>query len=138
MASIIGLDGDDSLLGTPLRDQIRGLGGNDLLEGRGHSLVEVAPFFMQLLFTMFAEDIGVHRTIAYRLLTTLERRTLVQRAADGAYRLGGGLLRLSAAVGDELGLLTWQDFLFACAAYPEEEPLRSEIEAEARDRSNAA
>ncbi|WEG08038.1 glycoside hydrolase family 2 protein [Microbacterium horticulturae] len=33
---------------------------------------------------------------------------------------------------DELGLLTWQDFLFACAAYPEEEPLRSEIAAEAR------
>ena len=32
---------------------------------------------------------------------------------------------------DELGLLTWQDFLFACAAYPEEEPLRSEVEAEA-------
>ncbi|WP_350348271.1 glycoside hydrolase family 2 protein [Agromyces sp. G08B096] len=35
---------------------------------------------------------------------------------------------------DELGLLTWQDFLFACAAYPEEEPLRSEIEAEAREQ----
>ncbi|MEV4776676.1 glycoside hydrolase family 2 protein [Microbacterium sp. LWH12-1.2] len=35
---------------------------------------------------------------------------------------------------DELGLLTWQDFLFACAAYPEEEPLRSEIEAEARQQ----
>ena len=34
---------------------------------------------------------------------------------------------------DELGLLTWQDFLFACAAYAEEEPLRSEVEAEARD-----
>ena len=33
---------------------------------------------------------------------------------------------------DELGLLTWQDFLFACAAYPEEEPLRGEVEAEAR------
>lgn len=33
---------------------------------------------------------------------------------------------------DELGLLTWQDFPFACAAYAEEEPLRSEIEAEAR------
>ncbi len=35
---------------------------------------------------------------------------------------------------DELGLLTWQDFLFACAAYPEEEPLRSEVEAEARQQ----
>ncbi|MFT4281643.1 glycoside hydrolase family 2 protein [Microbacterium sp.] len=34
---------------------------------------------------------------------------------------------------DELGLLVWQDFLFACAAYPEEEPLRSEVEAEARE-----
>ena len=33
---------------------------------------------------------------------------------------------------DELGLLSWQDFLFACAAYPEEEPLRGEVEAEAR------
>jgi beta-mannosidase len=32
---------------------------------------------------------------------------------------------------DELGLMVGQDFLFACAAYPEGEPLRSEIEAEA-------
>ncbi|KAA9084983.1 glycoside hydrolase family 2 protein [Microbacterium radiodurans] len=36
---------------------------------------------------------------------------------------------------DELGLLVWQDFLFACAAYPEEEPLRSEIIAEARENT---
>lgn len=34
---------------------------------------------------------------------------------------------------DELGLLVWQDFLFACAAYPEEQPLRGEVEAEARE-----
>jgi beta-mannosidase len=34
---------------------------------------------------------------------------------------------------DETGMLTWQDFLFACAAYAEEEPLRSEVEAEARE-----
>ncbi|MFF4888273.1 glycoside hydrolase family 2 protein [Micromonospora chersina] len=34
---------------------------------------------------------------------------------------------------DEKGLLVWQDFLFACAAYPEEEPLWSEVAAEARD-----
>lgn len=35
---------------------------------------------------------------------------------------------------DDLGLLTWQDFLFACAAYPEEEPLRTEVAAEAREQ----
>lgn len=34
---------------------------------------------------------------------------------------------------DELGLLVWQDFLLACAAYAEEEPLRGEIVAEARE-----
>ncbi len=34
---------------------------------------------------------------------------------------------------DEMGFLVQQDFLFACAAYPEEEPFRSEIEAEARE-----
>ncbi|PZE35687.1 glycoside hydrolase family 2 protein [Curtobacterium sp. MCPF17_031] len=34
---------------------------------------------------------------------------------------------------DELGLLVWQDFLFACASYPEIEPIRSEVVAEARD-----
>ncbi|WP_208543580.1 glycoside hydrolase family 2 protein [Rathayibacter sp. VKM Ac-2762] len=34
---------------------------------------------------------------------------------------------------DERGILVWQDFLFACAAYAEEEPLRSEVEAEVRD-----
>lgn len=34
---------------------------------------------------------------------------------------------------DERGLLTWQDFLLACAAYAEEDPLASEIEAEARE-----
>jgi beta-mannosidase len=34
---------------------------------------------------------------------------------------------------DERGMLTWQDFLLACAAYAEEDPLFSEIEAEARE-----
>lgn len=34
---------------------------------------------------------------------------------------------------DERGILTWQDFLLACAAYAEDEPLWSEIDAEARE-----
>jgi beta-mannosidase len=35
---------------------------------------------------------------------------------------------------DAYGLLVAQDFLFACAAYPEEEPLASEVAAEAREQ----
>jgi beta-mannosidase len=34
---------------------------------------------------------------------------------------------------DTHGVMVWQDFLFACAAYAEEEPMWSEVEAEARD-----
>ncbi|MBG0816883.1 glycoside hydrolase family 2 protein [Planomonospora sp. ID82291] len=47
---------------------------------------------------------------------------------------GGGLYESDDfyRLADETGLLVWQDFPFACAAYPEEEPLRSEVEAEAR------
>ncbi|MFC7404767.1 glycoside hydrolase family 2 protein [Georgenia alba] len=34
---------------------------------------------------------------------------------------------------DERGVLVWQDFLLACAAYAEDEPLAAELEAEARE-----
>ena len=48
---------------------------------------------------------------------------------------GGGIYEKDELydVCDELGVLVWQDFLFACSAYPEGEPMRSEVEAEARD-----
>ncbi|TDD71647.1 glycoside hydrolase family 2 protein [Jiangella aurantiaca] len=47
---------------------------------------------------------------------------------------GGGLYEDDAfyELCDEQGLLVWQDFLFACAGYPETEPFRTEIAAEAR------
>jgi len=32
---------------------------------------------------------------------------------------------------DELGIIVWQDFLFACAAYPETEPMFTEVKEEA-------
>jgi beta-mannosidase len=38
------------------------------------------------------------------------------------------------ALADELGVLVGQDFLFACAAYPEEEPFAGEVAAEAREQ----
>ena len=48
---------------------------------------------------------------------------------------GGGIYETDEfyAACDERGLLVWQDFLLACAAYPEEQPLWDEIEAEARE-----
>ncbi|WP_439564146.1 glycoside hydrolase family 2 protein [Microcella sp.] len=48
---------------------------------------------------------------------------------------GGGIYESDDffAEADRRGVLTWQDFLLACAAYAEEDPLYSEIEAEARE-----
>lgn len=66
-------------------------------------------------------------------------RTRLSQAVDANVDLvrvwGGGIYEDEAFYDtcDELGLMVWQDFLFACAAYPEEQPLRGEVEAEARD-----
>ncbi|GAA4601149.1 beta-mannosidase [Actinoplanes octamycinicus] len=71
---------------------------------------------------------------------TRERYELrLREAADAGVNLvrvwGGGIYedRAFYEVCDELGLMVWQDFLFACADYPEEEPLFSEVVAEARE-----
>ncbi|MDX2599735.1 glycoside hydrolase family 2 protein [Streptomyces caniscabiei] len=66
------------------------------------------------------------------------RERLRQAAGAGVdlVRIWGGGIYESEDfydVCDETGLLVWQDFPFACAAYPEEQPLRGEVEAEARE-----
>lgn len=64
------------------------------------------------------------------------RLTQAARAGVDLVRVWGGGIYESGDfydVCDELGLLVWQDFPFACAAYPEEQPLRGEVEAEARE-----
>jgi len=50
---------------------------------------------------------------------------------------GGGIYEADAFYDecDERGLLVWQDVLFACAAYAEEDPLRAEVLAEVRDNA---
>lgn len=66
-------------------------------------------------------------------------RERVQQAVDAGVDLlriwGGGIYEQEGfyAACDELGVMVWQDFLLACAAYPEEEPFATEVEAEARD-----
>ncbi|WP_405730166.1 glycoside hydrolase family 2 protein [Streptomyces sp. NBC_00028] len=73
-----------------------------------------------------------------RITRSRYRERLTQAADAGVdlVRIWGGGIYESADfydVCDELGLLVWQDFPFACAAYPEEQPLRGEVEAEARE-----
>ncbi|MGW7679252.1 glycoside hydrolase family 2 protein [Kribbella sp. NPDC054772] len=66
-------------------------------------------------------------------------RTSIQDAIDAGMNLlrvwGGGIYESEDFydICDELGILVWQDFLFACAAYSEEEHLWNEVEAEARE-----
>jgi beta-mannosidase len=66
-------------------------------------------------------------------------RKRIQQAEDANVNLlrvwGGGIYEKDDFYDlcDEAGMLVTQDFLFACAAYPEEEPIRTEVELEARD-----
>ncbi|MFJ9085909.1 glycoside hydrolase family 2 protein [Streptomyces sp. NPDC102384] len=72
-------------------------------------------------------------------ITPERYRTRLTQAADANVDLvriwGGGIYEDDAFYDtcDELGLMVWQDFPFACSAYPEEQPLRGEVEAEARE-----
>ncbi|MEU4836190.1 glycoside hydrolase family 2 protein [Streptosporangium sp. NPDC023615] len=89
---------------------------------------------------VFARGVNWIPDDALPVRVTPERyRHRLTQAADAGVNLvrvwGGGIYEDHAfyEVCDELGLLVWQDFLFACAAYPEERPLRGEVEAEARE-----
>ncbi|WP_418275796.1 glycoside hydrolase family 2 protein [Isoptericola jiangsuensis] len=78
----------------------------------------------------------------HAFLTQVDRDRYARRL-DDALEANLNLLRIWGGgvyesddlydLADERGLLVWQDFPFACAAYSEDEPLRSEIEAEARE-----
>jgi beta-mannosidase len=67
----------------------------------------------------------------------LERR--IDQAVDANMNMlrvwGGGIYETDDFYDacDERGVMVWQDFPFACAFYAEEEPLRGEVEAEARE-----
>lgn len=65
-------------------------------------------------------------------------RTRIQQAIDCGCNMlrvwGGGIYETDDFydICDELGVMVWQDFPFACAMYPEEEPFKSLVEAEAK------
>jgi len=57
----------------------------------------------ELGVTELATELAVHKSTAFRLVTALERRDLVQQIGDrGKYRLGLGILRLASATSGQL------------------------------------
>ncbi|MFI6574319.1 glycoside hydrolase family 2 protein [Nocardiopsis sp. NPDC050513] len=77
-------------------------------------------------------------TFPARVDRARRRERIGQACAAGVNLLrvwGGGTYESEDfyEVCSDLGVLVWQDFPFACAAYPEDEPIASEVAAEARD-----
>ncbi|WP_194820748.1 glycoside hydrolase family 2 protein [Micromonospora sp. S-DT3-3-22] len=78
----------------------------------------------------------------HAFLTMIDRERYARRVADALQAninllrvWGGGIYESDDLydLADEYGLLMWQDFPFACAAYSEDAPMRTEIDAEARE-----
>ena len=111
----VGLDTTPDADGTPFRLVVNG-----------------TPVFARGL-NWIPDDCFPTRVTAERYATRLGEA--VDVGANLVRVWGGGLYESDDLYDacDRLGLLVWQDFLFACAAYAEEEPLRSEVEAEARE-----
>jgi DNA-binding IclR family transcriptional regulator len=66
---------------------------------RGLRVLEIVATSEQGVTTQeIADHLGVHRTIAYRILATLSDFRLVLRSADGRYRGGAGLAVLGQGI----------------------------------------
>ncbi|BAJ74573.1 beta-galactosidase/beta-glucuronidase [Microbacterium testaceum StLB037] len=126
--------------GTALDVWTQHIGFRDLVveqvpdgEGRGFGLtVNGIPLFVRG-FNWIPDDTSPARVTASDI-----RRRIAETLDLGANLLrvwGGGVFESDDfyRACDEAGILVWQDFLFACAAYPEEEPFTTEVEAEARE-----
>ncbi|MFF5188395.1 glycoside hydrolase family 2 protein [Streptomyces sp. NPDC000345] len=101
--------------------------------GTGFTLVVNGERLFARGVNWIPDDVFPSRTTRERY-----RRRLRQAAGAGVDLVrvwGGGIYESEDFYDacDELGLMVWQDFPFACAAYPEEQPLRGEVEAEARE-----
>jgi beta-mannosidase len=101
--------------------------------GDGFTLiVNDVPVFVRGV-NWIPDDVFADRVTPHRLAARF------RQAADANVNYlrvwGGGRYESSDfySLADQMGFLVQQDFLFAGAAYPEEEPFASEIEAEARE-----
>lgn len=109
--------------------------------------LDTAPDEVGSAFTLVINDVPVFARGAnwipddcFLPRVTRERyRERIAQARDANMNIlrvwGGGIYETDTFYEecDAAGIMVWQDFLFACAAYPEEEPVYGEVEAEARE-----
>ncbi len=92
----------------------------------------------RLMFCKGANWIPAHSFVAS--LTRDDYEPLLRSAADAHMNMirvwGGGIYEHDAFYDlcDELGLLVWQDFMFACTRYSADEPFLVSVKREARDQ----
>jgi beta-mannosidase len=104
----------------------------DTADGAFTVIVNDVPVFARGV-NWIPDDVFADRITRSRLAARF------QQAADANVNFlrvwGGGRYESEDfySLADEMGFLVQQDFLFACAAYPEEEPFAGEVEAEARE-----
>lgn len=73
---------------------------------RALSILEALARIGEAGVTEIGAELGVHKSTAFRLLSTLEAHRLVEQAAErGKYRLGTGVLRLAGATTARLDLV---------------------------------
>ena len=73
---------------------------------RALTILEVLARIGEAGVTEIAAELGVHKSTAFRLVTTLEAHRLVEQTTDrGKYRLGVGILRLAGATTARLDLV---------------------------------
>ena len=103
--------------------------------GRSFGFVVAGQPIFAKGFNWIPNDLLVHR------VTIGDYRARLHDAADAGANLirvwGGGIFEKDEFydICDELGLMVWQDCLFACAAYPETWDFEKEVEAEVRDNA---
>ena len=87
---------------APRRVQDAGSSHSQTL-GRGIAVLELLSEKQQALtIQQIADTLGLHRSIAYRILRTLEAHGLVDRDGRGRIRLGPGLVALARGVAPDL------------------------------------
>lgn len=85
----------------------RSAGGGSLVQSvdRAVSVLELLALQGDAGVTEMAAELGVHKSTAFRLVSALELRGLVEQSGDrGKYRLGFGVIRLAGATVGQLDL----------------------------------